>query len=98
MKMSASGQVEMSAFGDVASPERRTGGSGAGRDEQQGAGPSRRRPSSDLGTAHPSEGGRVRRSLGAPGASAVCGLRGARAGGTRLGQARPAEQSTRSEE
>jgi len=55
--MSASGQVEMSAFGDVASPERRTGGSGAGRDEQQGAGPSRSRSASSRGTAHPSEAG-----------------------------------------
>jgi hypothetical protein len=71
MKMSASGQVEMSAFGDMASPERRTGVPGAGQDEQQGAGPSRRRPTSSRGTAHASEGRRVRRSLGAPGASAM---------------------------
>jgi len=80
MKMSASGQVEMSAFGDAASPERRIGGPGAGRDEQQGAGPSRRRPASRRGPAHAGEGRGVHRPLGTPSASAVRGLRGARAG------------------
>jgi hypothetical protein len=61
MKMSASGQVEMSAFGDAASPERRIGGPRAGRDEQQGAGPSRRHPASRRGPAHAGEGRGVHR-------------------------------------
>ena len=41
-----SSKMKMSAFGDAASLERRSGGPGADQDEQQGAGPSRRRPES----------------------------------------------------
>src|SRR5437867_4296699 len=96
MKMSASGQVEMSAFGDVASPERRSGGPGADQDEQQGAGPSRHHAARGRGTAHAGEGRKVHRPVGASGAPVMRGLRGARASRSRLGQARPDELAEKS--
>ena len=74
--MSASGQIQMSAFlRDAVSPERRSDGHGALHHERAGAGPPRRRPPRPRAQAQPEEGRRDDGPLGAPGPAALRRLR-----------------------
>src|SRR5260221_992302 len=93
MKMSGSTQVEMSGFHGAMPPRSRMDGHGAGRNEQERNGAPGGRAARSRGASHAGEGWKVHRPIGAPGASAVRGLRGTRSGGARLGPKRPAEQS-----
>jgi hypothetical protein len=90
--MSASGQVEMSAFGDVVSLGSRTDGPGAGQDEHQGTRPRRRRPTSDRAEAHAGEGRRADGSQRATSPSPLCCVSTSRPNRLGVAQARPAEQ------